>query len=52
MLVAKNRLKFIDALHVATAEDAQCRYLLTNDAGIKSTENMEVILLSTMLDAT
>ena len=44
-LVAKGGLKFIDALHVATAVHSQCRYFLTNDKGIKSGAHLEVVQL-------
>lgn len=46
MLVAKNRMKFVDALHVATAINTGCHFFITNDAGIASVEGLEVILLS------
>ena len=44
-LVAKGGLKFIDALHVATAVQSQCKYFLTNDKGIKSGAHLEVVQL-------
>ena len=44
-LVAKGGLKFIDALHVATAVNSQCRYFLTNDKGIKSSAYLVVVQL-------
>ena len=44
-LVAKGGLKFIDALHVATAIQSQCKYFLTNDKGIKSGAHLEVVQL-------
>ena len=43
------RLKFIDALHLATAVQAGCQYLITNDAGISSSEGLEVISLADLL---
>ena len=46
MLVAKKRMKFIDALHVATAISVGCQFFITNDVGIASFEGLEVILLS------
>lgn len=49
MLVARKRLKFIDALHLATAVQAGCQYLITNDAGISSSEGIEVISLADIL---
>jgi predicted nucleic acid-binding protein len=49
MLVARNRMKFIDALHVATAVNGGCHFFLTNDAGIKSSADIEVITLAELL---
>jgi len=51
MLVARKRLKFIDALHVATAVHAGCQFFITNDAGISSNEGLEVISLAELLRA-
>jgi len=47
-LRAKNNQKFIDALHCATAIRAGCMFMITNDRGIKSTNSLEVILLSAL----
>ncbi len=49
MLVARKRLKFIDALHVATAIHAGCQFFITNDAGIASVEGLEVVSLNALL---
>jgi predicted nucleic acid-binding protein len=49
-LRAKHNLKFIDALHYATAIRAGCKFIITNDSGIKSNDFLEVILLSSLLD--
>ena len=49
MLSGQKRLKFIDALHVATALSQGCRFLLTNDAGIASVSGLEVIQLGSLL---
>ena len=49
MLVARKRLKFIDALHVATALHAGCPFLITNDAALSSSDGLEVINLAEML---
>jgi len=42
-LRAKRGLKFIDALHYATAIQAGCKFFLTNDGGIQSSDVLEVI---------
>ena len=47
-LVAKGGLKFIDALHVATAVQGQCAYFVTNDKGIKSDAYISVVQLETL----
>jgi len=49
MLVARKRMKFIDALHVATAVHAGCHFFITNDIGIKSSADLEVISLAELL---
>ncbi len=49
MLVARNRLRFIDALHFATAQSTGCPFFITNDTAIKSMANLEVILLASLL---
>lgn len=38
-------MKFIDALHVATAINAECRYLITNDGDFGSQAAIEVVTL-------
>jgi predicted nucleic acid-binding protein len=48
-LVAKGGLKFIDALHMATAVHSQCTYFVTNDKGIKSGTHLQVVQLEQML---
>ncbi len=50
MLVARKRLKFIDALHVATALQQGCAYFITNDAGIKPGASIEVICLADLIE--
>ncbi|MBW8073163.1 MAG: PIN domain-containing protein [Ferrovum sp.] len=42
-LRARHGLKFIDALHYATAIQAGCKFFLTNDGGIQSSDVLEVI---------
>lgn len=48
-LRAKHNLKFIDALHFATAINAGCKAMITNDSGIRSSDSLEVISLSSLL---
>ena len=42
-LRSKRGLKFIDALHCATAIQAGCKFFVTNDGGIQSSDVLEVI---------
>jgi predicted nucleic acid-binding protein len=42
-LRGRHGMKFIDALHVATAARAGCRFLLTNDDGIRPFGAMEIV---------
>ncbi len=48
-LRAKRGMKFIDALHYASALKAGCSFFLSNDAGIKSDSLIEVIAINTLL---
>ena len=48
-LRAKRGLKFIDALHCATALLGTCSFWVTNDAGIQSDDALEVIQLKDWL---
>ena len=48
-LVAKGGLKFIDALHIATAVHNQCAYFVTNDKSIKSSAHLQVVQLEQLL---
>ena len=48
-IAATASMKLIDALHVATAISSGCKFFLTNDRGIRSSEQLEVIVLSTLL---
>ncbi len=50
MLVARKRLKFIDALHVATAIQTDCPFFITNDSALTTTEGLEVIQLKDLLN--
>ncbi len=45
-LRAHGRLKMIDALHCATAQQAGCKFFITNDTSIAAGGNLEVIRLS------
>jgi predicted nucleic acid-binding protein len=47
---AKYSMKFADALHYATALKAGCKFFITNDTGIHSTAELEVILLKDLLN--
>lgn len=46
-LRAKYNQKFIDALHYATAIRSGCHAIITNDNGIRTSDHLEVISLST-----
>jgi predicted nucleic acid-binding protein len=48
-LSPKRGMKLIDALHYATAALAGCRFMLTNDLGFKSSDNLEVIHLNALV---
>ena len=48
-LRARHGMKFIDALHVATAIGAECRFLITNDGDFRSQVAIEVISLRGLL---
>ena len=45
LMVAKQRFKLIDALHMATAISHGCKALITNDEGMRSIDGLEVIHL-------
>jgi predicted nucleic acid-binding protein len=47
-LRASSNLKMIDALHYATAIQAGCRFLLTNDRALMSGGQLEVISISSL----
>jgi predicted nucleic acid-binding protein len=49
-LRARQGLKFIDALHYATAIQAGCKFFVTNDAGIQSNSVLEVITVKTLAE--
>ena len=48
-LVAMGGVKFIDALHMATAVQNQCAYFVTNDKAIKSGAHLKVVQLGQLL---
>ena len=48
-LRAAQRIKLIDALHIATALKAACRYFITNDKAMRSTGTLNVVQLSSLL---
>lgn len=49
-LAPKRGLKLIDALHYATAALAGCKYFLTNDQGIASSDLLQVIQLDALMN--
>ena len=49
-LRTKQRFKFIDALHCATAIRAGCKFFVTNDAGIQSSNVLEVISVKALAE--
>lgn len=48
-LRAETGMKLIDSLHCATAIRAGCQFLITNDKGIRSTDDLEVVLVKDLL---
>jgi predicted nucleic acid-binding protein len=42
-------MKIIDAVHLATALKAACRYFVTNDKAMRSTGALSVVQLSSLL---
>jgi predicted nucleic acid-binding protein len=47
---ATSAMRMLDALHLATALQAGCRYILTNDRDFKSDASLEVIPISSLLN--
>jgi predicted nucleic acid-binding protein len=41
-------MRLMDALHYATAIQSGCRFLITNDAGIKSSDEIEVLYVKAL----
>jgi len=48
-LRAEDRLRFIDAIHVATATSAACKFFITNDKAIRTQNGIAVVQLDTLL---
>lgn len=48
-LRAEGRLRFIDAIHIATATSADCKFFVTNDKTIRTHGDIAVIQLDTLL---
>ena len=42
-------MKLVDSLHMATALQAGCEYLITHDKGIKSVDGIHIIQLSAII---
>ena len=49
-LRATHNFKTPDAIHSATALTSNCNYLIANDAGFRRLANIDVIILSDLLD--
>lgn len=47
-LRAGARMKFIDALHYATAVNARCQYLVTNDGGFATSSEITVVPIQSL----
>jgi predicted nucleic acid-binding protein len=47
-LRAARGLKFIDALHYATAIRTGCKFFITNDGGIQSSDALEVVVVKNL----
>lgn len=48
-LRAETGMKLIDSLHCATAIQSGCKFFITNDRGIRSTSQLEVILINDLI---
>jgi predicted nucleic acid-binding protein len=46
---AKNSMKLIDSLHLATAVQGGCNYLITHDGGFKPMGGVEIVLLRNLV---
>ena len=49
-LRAARGLKFIDALHYATAIRTGCKFFITNDGGIQSSDALEVVVVKNLVE--
>lgn len=49
-LRSRRGLKFIDALHYATAIQAGCKFFVTNDGGIQSSDVLEVVSVKSLAE--
>ncbi|MET0321881.1 MAG: PIN domain-containing protein [Duganella sp.] len=47
-LRAHERLRFIDAIHLATAMAATCKFFITNDKAIRTKGNIAIVQLDTL----
>ena len=47
-LAGTQGMRLMNALHYATAIQSDCRFLVTNDAGIKSSEEIEVVYVKAL----
>lgn len=50
MLAGQRKMKLIDALHYATAQQNQCKFFLTNDHRISSSDSLTVIQIDQLID--
>jgi len=48
-LRAAQNMKFVDAVHIATADRSACKFFITNDKAIRSTAAVSVIPLTDFL---
>ena len=52
MIAGQRKMKLVDALHLATALHANCRFMLTNDNGFQPIEQLEIIGIDALLSST
>ncbi|WP_371866543.1 type II toxin-antitoxin system VapC family toxin [Duganella alba] len=48
-LRAAHKIKLVDAVHLATALRAACRFFITNDKAMRSTGSLSVVQLGSLL---
>jgi len=46
---ARQKMKFVDAVHIATAIHAACRFFVTNDKTIRSIDSLNIVQLASLL---